>query len=477
MLKKFVSFVLFAFLVSAGTSCQALEIVYPKKAVSTITAKSSFLIGNVGQDKFLTINDIPVPIHKNGVFVHVVPLNNGENVFELKSTSEDGTESVLIYKINKPFPLKASAKPVLAETETFPNLIYAEISGNNAPLRSAPNDSAQRLAHYDKGTKLFLDGKQGSYYRVYVNDKTKYWIKGNFVQTCGQAETPIISDISKFKFKQDRKYKYYYFKTDMPVPYTITEKEKFLNIKLFYVSNTPKKLYKHSQKIYFKDNVLSFDLSSKGLMGYDVSYENGSMILRTTKPLHINKKYPLKNIKIAIDAGHGGTEAGAIGPTRIREAEIALDISKRVEKLLIEEKAKPFMTREENVNVGLYERVEKIKEFDPVFSISIHANALPDGLDPYKKYGTAVYYYNTQAKKFADTVKNSITSNLGTRDDGTSYASFVLTRMTSPIAILVETAYMINPFDYEKLLDENCRQIIAQSIVDGIKKYLLSQNN
>ena len=48
---------------------------------------------------------------------------------------------------------------------------------------------------------------------------------------------------------------------------------------------------------------------------------------------------------------------------------------------------------------------------------------------------------------------------LGTRDDGTLYSSFVLTRMTSPIAILVETAYMINPDDYEKLTDEEINNL------------------
>ena len=43
-------------------------------------------------------------------------------------------------------------------------------------------------------------------------------------------------------------------------------------------------------------------------------------------------------------------------------------------------------------------------------------------------------------------------------------------------AILVETAYMINPFDYEKLLDKNFRQQTAKAIVDGIKKHLSDEN-
>ena len=134
--------------------------------------------------------------------------------------------------------------------------------------------------------------------------------------------------------------------------------------------------------------------------------------------------------------------------------------------------AKVIMTREDNEYVGLYDRIDKIKAAAPLFSISIHANALPDGADPFVRYGTSVYYYNTQAKEFADTLKQTIVGQLGTRDDGTRYASFVLNRETLPISVLLETAYMINPTDYENLLNSNFRQKIAQSIADGIKFYL-----
>ena len=65
----------------------ALDVVYPKKSNPTINAKSTFFIGNIGQDKEFYINNNKVQTYKDGVFVVVVPLQHGLNNFILKSIS------------------------------------------------------------------------------------------------------------------------------------------------------------------------------------------------------------------------------------------------------------------------------------------------------------------------------------------------------------------------------------------------------
>ena len=51
------------------------------------------------------------------------------------------------------------------------------------------------------------------------------------------------------------------------------------------------------------------------------------------------------------------------------------------------------------------------------------------------------------------------------------YGSFVLTRPTTPLSILVEVGFMINPFEYEKLLMPKYQKIYASGIANGIKEY------
>ncbi len=458
------------------TPAYALDVVYPKKSNPTINAKSTFFIGNIGNDKEFYINNNKVQTYKNGVFVVVVPLQQGLNNFVLKSISKNGKTSLLNYQITRPKPIQTQQnnKKTTLEIKSFNEFIIAEVTKDHSPLRENQNDNANRITHLPKGTLLLLDAQQGNNYRVFANDNTKYWIKSNYFKTLEKTTTQQINCIEEFNYSYDKKYEYFSFKTNSSIPYKLTEKTNGVEVTFYYVSQIPEHLNKFVQNIKLENNTLSFFIPHQKLWGYDCYFENKNMVFRLTRALKFDAHKPLNDIVIAIDAGHGGTEAGAIGPTRIREAEITLDISKKLQRILIAEGAKPFMTRTKNENVGLYDRINMIKDAAPLFSISIHANALPDGANPYERYGTSVYYYYPQAKEFANTIKETMTAFLNTRDDGTRHGSFVLTRMTSPISVLIETAYMINPFDYEKLNDDKFRMEIAKSIVMGIKAYLNS---
>lgn len=471
-MKHFISFVIFILLIISGPA-YALDVVYPKKTNPTISAKSTFFIGNIGDDKEFFINNNKVQTYKNGVFVVVVPLEYGENKFILKSIAKNGKTTLLNYQITKPKPIKTSTTQSIPLTE-FSDYILAEVKKDNIPLRETYLESSNRVVHLQKGTKLYLDAKRGKNYRVYLNQNKKYWINPNYFTEVERVKAPEITCLNSFKYAYDNRYEYFIFNTQKPIPHLLKETSEGVEVVFYYVSEIPKGLEHYAQNIKFEDNTLSFFIPHQKLWGYDCYFDGCNMIFRLTRAVKTDTHQPLKDIVIAIDAGHGGSEAGAIGPTRIREAEIALDIAKKLQRLLIAEGAKTIMTRTKNENVDLYKRVELIKNSNALFSISIHANALPDGANPYERYGTSVYYYYPQAKEFANTLKDSLVGFLALRDDGTRHGSFVLTRMTSPISVLIETAYMINPFDYEKLNDNHFRQEIAQSIVLGIKGYLNS---
>lgn len=443
---------------------QALEIVYPRKNNAVINAKSTFLVGNIGNDKTLYINGTKVQTYKGGAFVYTVPLEYGENHFELISLTDEGKETILTYKINRPEPKTPKTgvpdlKPASPQLEEFNDFIFAQIVKDNSPLRAGADDNADRISHLDKSASLLLDAKKGSYYRVYVDKDTKFWIKDGYFTEVSRISEPVTACLKKFKYADDKNYKKYIFKTDLNVPYKLKETPYGLEVTIYYVSDVPQRLCDFAQNIELKNNMLSFTIPAERLFGYDFLFDGTNMVLRLRKPVEENTHKPLKNVVVAIDAGHGGYDSGAIGPTKVREADVVLDMAKRLEKALCDEGAIPVMIREDDTFIDLYKRVELIKESGAIFSISLHANALPDGADPYVKHGTSVYYYYPQARELADTIKNAMISRLKTRDDGTNCASFVLTRMSAPLAVLVETAYMINPDDYEKLTDENYRRV------------------
>ena len=459
-------------------SALALDLVYPKKNNMSVNAKSTYLIGNIGSNKYLKINGTDVKTYKGGAFVYVAALDFGENNFEISSIGDNGKETKVLYVIKRP----PKNKSVLGKNkddsdskiELFNDFICARVTKDGSPLRLKADVNSNRVAHLLKDTSLFLDASMGDYYRVYIDKNTKYWIKKNYFAEDSHVSEPLKYRIRDFKYSKDKEYEYFAFHLGEVLPYVIRETESGLDIKIFYVENIPVGLQEVASNLNLSNNVLSFSLPYEKLWGYDFVYKNSKMILKVRQPIKADTHYPLKNIVVALDPGHGGVESGAVGPTKIKESDIVLDIAQKVKKILIKEGAKPFLTRNSDKTMDLYDRVQLIKKRNALFSISIHANALPDGNNPYEKYGTSVYYYYPEAKEFADILKRRIINNIKTRDDGTNYASYVLTRVSSSLSVLIEVAYMINPEDYEKLTDENFRQDIAQGIVDGMKEYMNS---
>ena len=130
-----------------------------------------------------------------------------------------------------------------------------------------------------------------------------------------------------------------------------------------------------------------------------------------------------------------------------------------------------IMTRSADDYVDLYKRVDIAKKADADLLISVHNNSLPDGKNPYEEHGTTTYYYHGQAAKLANMVQQGMVKSTGFDDKGIKYGSFVLTRPTTPLSILVEVGFMINPFEYEKLLMPEYQKIYATGIANGIKEY------
>ena len=180
-------------------------------------------------------------------------------------------------------------------------------------------------------------------------------------------------------------------------------------------------------------------------------------------------------MRIFIDAGHGGRDTGAVGPTKIPEKKFNLAIAlKLIDLLQREEGAIVSYSRNTDVFVDLYERVNLAKQNEALISVSIHNNSLPQGVDPYVKHGTGTYYYNYNAKNEALIIKNNLVNDLKLKDDGLNYKSLVLDRATDPVSSLIEVAYLTYPQEYMLLQDEKFQMEAADSIRKSLREFILS---
>ena len=428
----------------------ALEIVYPKTNPVKINAPSTFFIGSVNKGESLKINDIDVQVSPLGAFAQTVLLNVGVNNFKLTSGKD-----VIDFVITRAQP-SAALQPV-PELIEYPPMNNFYVVKDNTTLRSTPVDGGiNRLSHLSKDTQLTINGEKGDFYRVYLNSNLSAWIKKSEVEQ--RQICPDKITLKDYKTKETKEFCLYEFELNGKEPFVLKE-ENGLNLQIFNIEGQ-------------EDNTYCVNIPTEKLLGYDIFYDKDKLILKLRKFPQIDCEKPLKHIVIAVDAGHGGKENGAIGGFGDKEKDINLAIAKNLEQELKDRGAKVIMTRKDDKTVSLQERVDLAKEKNAAILISIHANALPDGQDPIKNRGTSVYYYHNQAKPLAESILNSMTAQLGTQNDRVRQGSLALVRPTASVSVLIEVAYIINPDDYAMLLDKNFQMTCAKAIADGTEKYL-----
>ena len=202
--------------------------------------------------------------------------------------------------------------------------------------------------------------------------------------------------------------------------------------------------------------------------GYSIYYEGKKLVMRIKRqPSDLR----LKKLKIAVDAGHGGTNAGASGKTsKVAEKDYTLKISKELEKALKKEKAVVFMTRDGDTSLGMIERADMIRKAEPDLLISIHLNS--SSRDSIK--GVSTYYRYIGFRPPTQFILNRMLE-LGLNNFGNIGSfNFSLSGPTDYPNCLVEVAFLSNEEDEKRILDPKFHKQVASKIVAGIKDWLRS---
>ena len=189
---------------------------------------------------------------------------------------------------------------------------------------------------------------------------------------------------------------------------------------------------------------------------------------------------PGGSIKVFIDAGHGGTDPGAVG-NGLKEKDIVLSIATKLGALLNGRGISIKYSRTNDTYLSLEERARLANAWGADLFVSIHANSATSSVR-----GTECYTHptaNTATKTLSGNVSRAISSKFGISNRGHKEANFAVLRLSNMPAILVETAFISNSSDANLL---NTRQTdfsiaIANSILSYFNgrtidtSYILSQ--
>ncbi|RJQ25516.1 MAG: N-acetylmuramoyl-L-alanine amidase [Peptococcaceae bacterium] len=181
---------------------------------------------------------------------------------------------------------------------------------------------------------------------------------------------------------------------------------------------------------------------------------------------------------VVLDPGHGGRDPGATGPGGTREKDVVLPIAKKLAEILTSAGIKVKLTRTDDSDVGLAERVKISNAAGADIFISIHANAFTN---PQAK---GMEVWTARGQGAADPIAESIADALITvfpdlvfradvsDGDKDKEAGFYVLRWTDAPAVLVELAFISNPAEEALLKMPDYQAKAAGAIANGVLKHL-----
>ena len=214
--------------------------------------------------------------------------------------------------------------------------------------------------------------------------------------------------------------------------------------------------------------------------------------------------------RVVVDAGHGAHDPGAPGLDGLQEKEVTLDVALRLRELLQAAGYQVVLTRDRDVYLPLEERTALANTARGDLFISLHCNASDAG----NLSGVETYFLNLassrramataarensmalanmsdlqgllkeiysskmdESSRFADAVQRALHGTLrrkypDVKDLGVKQAPFYVLIGAQMPSVLAEISFINHPKEGRRLADPAYRQIVAQALADGVKRYV-----
>lgn len=387
----------------------------------------------------------------------------------------------------KMFYLTSPTRAVIDSPDT-----YLDKSIRNKEVQLCPDGSCKDTAkigqfEHNKARIVINSERADKYLPIYSQDMQSLFLIDT-EKLNHTSLTPTVSNINKaFVKKIDNKTGELILSFSEPVVHSILRTDNAITIFLFNVkSYNEQDLIKTLDNTMYSKFTMSLlpqigvragmtGLSKEDIVTIDQSVDARALRITVAKnkleePKQASERQFRKKTKdkIVLDAGHGGTDYGAIREG-INEKDITLDITQRIEAILRSKGYKVALTRSDDTYVSLEDRVDFSETEEPEIFVSIHVNSAvsttPNGIE--------THWYHDYSKDLAETVHKHLVKELPNANDRGLFKSkfYVINHTTDP-AILCEIGFLSNDEERNELITDSRKQKTAKAIADGIIEYL-----
>jgi N-acetylmuramoyl-L-alanine amidase len=331
------------------------------------------------------------------------------------------------------------------------------------------------------GTALEVTGRNGEFSRVRLDSQLEIWVSTADLHPLPPAWLPIRRVAGNVRLESHPEWVDLIVPMPGRPPYYVEEGAHELTLTLYGTAiNTDLVNYGANDSLVSEARWTQ-ETSERGHFtlhlsspeyGYLAFWQNGAFVLRVRRPPRIDGGSPLKGLTIAIDPGH--PPIGATGPTGLYEPVPTLAVGLVVQQMLEQRGAKVVMTRSTPDPVALGDRPVIARKANANALVSIHLNALPDGINPFTSNGTGAYYFRSHSLPLARELQRAMVARMGLRNLGINYDNLRLARPTWMPAVLCEGAFLMIPEQENALRTPGFQRAYATAIVDGLESYFRS---
>lgn len=335
-----------------------------------------------------------------------------------------------------------------------------------------------KIGYIDSLIPLKIIGKVGTHYKIQLARSRTAYIPDDVVTLMPKGSFPGSSLTNKWNVYGDNKYDYVTLGLSARLPYQSMQliNPSKIVVDIFGATNNTNwvnqlQSAREIEQIDYEqvaDDIfrIIIQLKHKQHWGHTIYYK-GNMLIIKIKQQPVDLSF--KNLTIAVDAGHGGTNIGAGGPTGVAEKNLTLVVSLKIQKALEEAGAKVIMTRTTEAFFDNRERILFYRDSTPDLLVSIHLNS---SADPIHVAGTSTFYRYIGFRPLSNAIYKRMLE-LGLKEYGNNGSfNFMLNSPTEYPNALVEMLFLSNPEEEMKILDEEFQQEVADKIMLGIKDFL-----
>ena len=453
------------------------DVIYPSKNIDTYY-KTIFITGTADPAQPVYVNGNEVTPAQDGTFGYYTKLAEGENLIEVQQA--DNYISRIVNKKSYSYTGSSSvSKKKSDDTKKAKKGQIVQTTGALTSVLVVPDDDSRIIDGVQQGVQLVVqksvkterDGKYTWAYQLsngaYVLAKNVEWLdKDEYIKSSlGEINIEKLENGDEYlnlcitgkpavvSYFDDTKVVFEFMDTALSEEfYNESEQQHIILLDSAFADRCS--IETTESNVY-----ITIENTGAELWGYNTEYydDNTVKIYLKNAPHKTNGAKPLENVTIVLDAGHGGTDPGALplgGIDGPGEHDINLAIAQATKACLEKLGATVYLTRTDDTFLTLQQRRDITNSIKPDLFISMHHNSLEYTVDGTKSSGFESYYFSPQSKAVAERMAYRVSQTAERKNRGYYFGYYYVLRNDIAPCVLNEYGFINNPYEYSKLYSD-----------------------